>query len=93
LAAEVEGVLAGYAFVRVISGALAVSWEFSDPHAELATLSIGPGYRGRGIGAVLMDVVHTELRKLGIADMAIGVITTNERAAPSFTSALARCRF
>jgi ribosomal protein S18 acetylase RimI-like enzyme len=60
---------------------MAVSWEFSDPHAELETLSIAPGHRGEGIGSGLMDAVHTELRKLDIGDLAIGVITTNTRAA------------
>jgi len=81
LAAEVDSMLVGYAFVRVIEAPLAVSWEFADPHAELATLSVMPDYRGQSVGGALMSGVYAELRALGIADLTIGVIATNTRAA------------
>jgi len=81
LAAEVDSMLVGYAFVRVIEEPLAVSWEFADPHAELATLSVMPDYRGQSVGGALMSGVYAELRALGIADLTIGVIATNTRAA------------
>jgi GNAT superfamily N-acetyltransferase len=79
-AAELDGRLVGYAFVRVIGGEVAVSWSVSDPHADLVTLSVLPEMRGRGVGQALMDAVHNELRRLRIGDLTIGVITTNTDA-------------
>jgi ribosomal protein S18 acetylase RimI-like enzyme len=99
LAAERDGVLVGYAFVRVVAGAVAVSWSVSDPHAELVTLSVLPELRNGGLGGLLMDGVERELERLGISDIAIDVITTNvdaqrfyERrgAAPFLTTFLQR---
>lgn len=81
LAAQQAGRTVGYAFVRVRSGAgFAESWSVSDPLAELATLSVLADCRGRGIGSALMDSVETRLRRMRIADLAIGVIATNAEA-------------
>lgn len=80
LAAELDGRLVGYAFVRIATETLAVSWTISNPHADLVVLSVLPELRGRGIGTMLMDAVHTQLRDLDIHDLAITVITTNSAA-------------
>ncbi len=81
LAAKEADRIVGYAFVRVRSGAgHAASWSFSDPLAELATLSVLPQCRDRGIGSALMDSVEARLHRMEIADIAIGVIATNGHA-------------
>ena len=85
LGAELHGRLFGYAFVRIVTEELAVSWSISNPYAELAALSVLPELRGRGIGAMLMDTVHTEVRRLGIRDLAITVIATNSDAERFYT--------
>jgi GNAT superfamily N-acetyltransferase len=77
LAAERDGDLVGYAFVRVIEDELAASWIVSVPRAELSALSVLPDVRDTGVGRALMASVYAELRRLGIADMTIDVITTN----------------
>lgn len=78
LAAQRDGRYVGYALVRVRSGAdFAASWKASDPLGELATLVVEPEMRDAGVGSALLDAVEDRLRKLGVADMLIGVITTN----------------
>ena len=75
----------GYAFVRVRSGAgFAESWSVSDPLADPVTLVVLPELRGQGIGAAVMDGVEARLQEMGIADMAITVITTNTEAIPFY---------
>jgi ribosomal protein S18 acetylase RimI-like enzyme len=82
LAAHFHGRLAGYAFVRVRSGAgFAESWTFSDPIGDLVTLVVLPELRGQGIGSALLDAVEARLHELGIADLVITVIATNTDAA------------
>ncbi len=80
LGAELGRRLVGYAFVRILTETLAVSWTISSPYADLTVLCVLPGLRGRGIGTMLMDAVHAELRRLGIPDLAITVITANSNA-------------
>ena len=78
LAAQGADRSVGYAFVRVRSGVgHAASWSFSDPLAELATLAVLPQCRGRGVGSALMDSVEARVHRMGIADLAVGVIATN----------------
>ena len=81
LGADLGGQLVGYAFVRILSAEVATSWSVSNPHADLATLSVLPELRGKGIGRRLMEAVYGELRRLGISDLTINVITTNSDAA------------
>lgn len=80
LGAELNGRLVGYAFVRIVTGKLAVSWAISDPYADLAVLSVLPELRGRGIGTTLMDAINAELRRQDVHDLAITVIATNTDA-------------
>ena len=85
LAAEADGQIVGYAFVRIRSGAgFAESWSVSDPLAELATLSVLPEFRGKGIGSALMDAVEARLAAMDIVDMAITVIAANTEAIPFY---------
>jgi GNAT superfamily N-acetyltransferase len=77
LGAELNGGWVGYAFVRIVTEKLAVSWTISTPYADLTVLSVLPELRGRGIGAMLIDATNAELRRQGIRDLAITVIANN----------------
>jgi GNAT superfamily N-acetyltransferase len=48
--------------------------------AELQTLVVAPGRRGEGIGTALLHEVYRRVRALGVSEMVIGVLATNERA-------------
>ncbi len=63
LAAEVDGLFAGFLLARVYYG------EFGalEPAAVLETIGVHPDFRGRGVGAALMDQLQTNLRGLGVA--------------------------
>lgn len=55
-------------------------WVTRDRWAELESLAVLPEHRGSGIGGSLMDRVHEELRALGIRELVMGVVSTNEPA-------------
>jgi GNAT superfamily N-acetyltransferase len=80
LGAELSGRPVRYAFLRTVAEKLAVSWTTSNPYADLAVLSVLPEVRGRGVGTMLMDATSAELRRQGVHDLAITVITTNSDA-------------
>lgn len=81
LAASAEDRYVGYALVRIRSGAdFAASWDASERLAELVILAVLPDWRGRGVGSALLDAVEARLRELGVQDMVINVVTTNEDA-------------
>ncbi len=81
LAAKAEDRYVGYAFVRIRSGAdFAASWGASERLAELVILAVLPDWRGLGVGSALLDAVEARLRDLGVEDMVINVITTNDDA-------------
>ena len=46
----------------------------------IETLSVDPGWRGRGVGTELMDAVDEELDRIGVRDLFVGAVATNERA-------------
>jgi ribosomal protein S18 acetylase RimI-like enzyme len=48
--------------------------------AELQTLSVLPSHRNAGLGTRMMEAVFAELRSLGIRELVIAMITTNEPA-------------
>lgn len=48
--------------------------------AELQSLAVLEGMRGSGIGSALLQAVYAELRRLGIEELAIGVLATNHDA-------------
>ena len=87
----------GYAFVTVGPGF--ASWESGERIAELETLSVLPGHRGRGIGVLLLDAVWARLAELGIGELTVTTASTNAGArrfyersgfGQSFVSYLAR---
>lgn len=77
LVAERETRLLGYALVHVDEGY--DTWQ-ADRTAQLETLSVHPDARGQGLGGALMDAVEAELRRRGIADLTVSVVTTNADA-------------
>jgi ribosomal protein S18 acetylase RimI-like enzyme len=81
LAAKAEDRYVGYALVRIRSGTdFAASWEASERLAELVILAVLPDWRGQGVGSALLDAVEARLRELGVEDMVINVVTTNDDA-------------
>lgn len=62
LAAEIDGLCAGYLLARVYYG------EFGrfEKVAVLDTLGVHPDFKGRGIGAALLDQLRTNLLGLGV---------------------------
>ena len=48
--------------------------------AELESLAVLSEVRGRGIGTALMAAVYRELRELGVGELEIGVLVTNDGA-------------
>jgi ribosomal protein S18 acetylase RimI-like enzyme len=81
LAARAEDRYVGYALVRIRPGSdFAASWSASERLAELVILAVLPEWRGRGAGTALLDAVEARLRELGVEDMVISVVTTNEDA-------------
>jgi GNAT superfamily N-acetyltransferase len=62
LAAEVDGAFVGFLLAKVAYG------EFGalEPVAVLDTLGVHPDFRGRGVGAALLDQLRSNLAALGI---------------------------
>jgi ribosomal protein S18 acetylase RimI-like enzyme len=79
LIAEREGNPSGYAVVSFHEPA-DDHWVTRERFAELQSLAVLPHLRGAGLGQRLMDRVFGELRELGIREMVIGVLVTNEPA-------------
>jgi ribosomal protein S18 acetylase RimI-like enzyme len=52
----------------------------ADENAELLTLAVRPGLRGRGVGSALLDAVDARLAEQGRNDRMIGVVPANTRA-------------
>jgi ribosomal protein S18 acetylase RimI-like enzyme len=82
--AERAGRPVGYALVELHRG-LDDTWPVGDRYAELVSLSVEPGGRGRGIGGRLMDALDGELEAAGIADLMVGVLAGNEDAVRFYT--------
>ena len=62
LAAELDGVFAGFLLARVYYG----EFGMMEPTAVLDTLGVGPDLRGRHVGAALISQLGTNLLGLGI---------------------------
>jgi ribosomal protein S18 acetylase RimI-like enzyme len=70
----------GYAMAAIEPAAWPATFATADKVAELLTLSVHPGLRGRGIGSALMDAVDARLATAGRDDRMIGVVPANVRA-------------
>jgi GNAT superfamily N-acetyltransferase len=81
LARDEEG-LVGYAIVRVVAPGpdLRDSWEVPDRVAELETMLVTQRARGSGLGSRLLDEIDTELARLGITEVMVGLMPGNDGA-------------
>jgi ribosomal protein S18 acetylase RimI-like enzyme len=78
LIAESDGEPVGYAMVELRGPE--ETWATGDRVAELETLAVLPGHRGRGIGSALVERMHDELRRLGVSHFVVSVIASNADA-------------
>lgn len=74
--------LVGYALVAVSPGSDEDrdAWVVPDRVAELETLVVSDGARGKGIGSRLLDEVDAELERSGISEVVVGLIPGNDGA-------------
>jgi ribosomal protein S18 acetylase RimI-like enzyme len=56
------------------------TWATKERIAELETLTVLPGHRGRGIGRALVEGVHRRLDSIGVSEIAVSVISSNREA-------------
>jgi ribosomal protein S18 acetylase RimI-like enzyme len=77
LIAELAGRPVGYALVRIRGSE--ETWE-TGPVAELETLAVLDGHRGRTIGNRLVEAMFDGLRDAGVAHWSVAVITSNADA-------------
>jgi GNAT superfamily N-acetyltransferase len=78
LVAESGGRPVGYAVVLIEVGD--DTWSTDERVAIVETLSVAPDWRGRGVGTDLMDAVDAQLDRIGVRDVFVGAVATNERA-------------
>ena len=78
LARNQAGVV-GYGFVRLEQG-FDDTFPLGERYAELYSLSVADGWRGRGIGTLLLDFVDAELELRGIRDLVVAVMVGNSDA-------------
>jgi ribosomal protein S18 acetylase RimI-like enzyme len=65
LAAEVDGLVAGFVLARVYYG----EFGLAEPVAVLDVFGVHPDFRGRHVGAALLDQLRTNLLGLGIGHL------------------------
>jgi ribosomal protein S18 acetylase RimI-like enzyme len=78
LLAEEDGRAIGYAMVSVTRGQATLVT--ADRIAELETLSVAGGERGRGVGRALMDAAYEVIRELGLTEVMLYVLDGNDGA-------------
>ncbi|HEU0024161.1 MAG TPA: GNAT family N-acetyltransferase [Thermoleophilaceae bacterium] len=78
LLAESGGAPVGYILVRMEHGD--DTWSTGELTAHIETLSVSPEWRGRGVGTRLMDAVDDRLAAIGIRDLTVGAVATNDGA-------------
>jgi ribosomal protein S18 acetylase RimI-like enzyme len=69
----------GYALVCIEEGP-DDTFPVGDRYAELYSLSVAPGFRGRGIGTQVLDFVDRELARRSIHDLKVAVMDGNADA-------------
>jgi ribosomal protein S18 acetylase RimI-like enzyme len=65
LAAELDGVFAGFLLARVYYG----EFGLIEPAAVLDTIGVHPDFQGHGLGAALLDQLRTDLAALGVPSL------------------------
>jgi ribosomal protein S18 acetylase RimI-like enzyme len=78
LIAEDDGRAIGYAMVSVSGGQATLAT--GDRVAELETLSVAGGERGRGVGRALMDAAYAVIDELGATEVMLYVLDGNDDA-------------
>jgi GNAT superfamily N-acetyltransferase len=78
LLAEVNREPVGYALVHLRGPE--ETWETCDRIGVLETLTVLPDERGRGIGSALFECIYAELRRLGVTELQVAVISKNAAA-------------
>jgi GNAT superfamily N-acetyltransferase len=78
LLAEVDGEPIGYALVHLRGPE--ETWETGERIGVLETLTVLPDERGRGIGSTLFERIYAELRRLGVTELQVAVISKNAEA-------------
>jgi ribosomal protein S18 acetylase RimI-like enzyme/ketosteroid isomerase-like protein len=71
-----------YAMVRVEEATAAWNdtWAVGKRTAEILTLVVAEGERGRGVGSALMRQVQSQLNRIAIRDVLIGAVPNNQAA-------------
>jgi ribosomal protein S18 acetylase RimI-like enzyme len=78
LLAEEDGRAIGYAMVSLTRGQATLAT--GERVAELETLSVAEGERGRGVGRVLVDAAFGVMRELGATEVMLYVMDGNDGA-------------
>jgi GNAT superfamily N-acetyltransferase len=78
LLAESEGQAIGYALVHLRGPE--ETWATGERIAVLETLAVLPGERGRGIGSALFERMYAQLRRIGVRELEVAVISKNAEA-------------
>lgn len=79
LTATVGGEVVGYAVAHLESGADEDTFDFGLQYAELYTLSVLPGSRGRHVGSRLLDAMDNALRARSIEFVTVAAMADNTR--------------
>jgi GNAT superfamily N-acetyltransferase len=78
LLAESEGKPIGYALVHLRGPE--ETWATGERIGVLETLAVLPGERGRGTGSALFERMYSELRRIGVRELEVAVISKNAEA-------------
>lgn len=78
LVGEADGQPVAYALVHLRGPE--ETWATGERIGVLETLAVLPGERGRGIGTALFDRMYEELRRLGVHQLEVAVISKNAAA-------------
>ena len=78
LIAESDREPIGYALVHLRGPE--ETWQTGERIGVLETLTVLPGERGRGVGTAMFERIYTELRRLGVSELEVAVISANAAA-------------
>ena len=75
--AEKDGEVIGMAFSRILAGPEIKGYGNIDDTTPELLISVLPDYRGLGIGARLLEILHSELSRCGYERISLSVQKTN----------------